>query len=130
MPVLARDEARGPFPCDRLVHAQTAQDFVEKERQAPGVGGVRMAQDPRADPAGRGRLGPRETLGLEGDRGRRAEALPVHVDQGPSGVEENRLNVAHASSARAAASRSSAIDATSFSSSPSTRMRSSASVPE
>src|SRR5216683_3072236 len=128
--MLPRDRARGPFAFGRFVHAQAAQDLVEKERQAPGVGGLRMTQDKGADPAGRGRFGPRETLGLEGDRGRRAEALAVHVDQGPPGVEENRLNAAHASSARAAASRSSAIDMTSLSSSPSTRIRRSGSVPE
>ena len=91
-----------------------------------------MLEDPGAHGGDRGGLGIGELLGPIGKARGGAHAVPVHVDEGASRVEEDREDrrLAQVSSFRTAVSSSSAIAATVSFSEPSTRIRRSGSVPE
>ena len=131
--VLVANARRRGAPCGRVREPQLPQDGVEKVRESLFVGGFRVSDHPGADLVDGSLLGSRESPWLVGYLRGAANAFAVDVDQRPARVEQDGSDsrgTRQESSARAAVSSSSARRSTSAASKPSTRMRSSGSVPE
>src|SRR4030095_14493166 len=92
---------------------------------------LRPREDESPDRGDRCHLGAPEGGRVVAHAGRTTDSFAVDVDQRPAGVEKDGANVLQtASSARTAASSSSAMERTSPASGPSTRIRKRGSVPE
>ena len=121
---------RGLAPGRLLLEPQALEHPVEVEGDPLRVPGGGVLEHEGANGRDRVGFGLAKPLGLPRQAGGLADALAVDVNERAAGVEENRPNALHASSARTTASSRLAIASTSAASGPSTRIRRSGSVPE